>query len=169
MEKIDHWALAFGVTSKRATSKNQRTIRKASDFKACTGSDGVPEREAAKFRVEVRRLINIGIIETDEICDILRQCDIYPHDPFEGYMATEVFAASCISPVLKYQERSGTATAKTLDMLEKGYARVKIAQVLGVHPHYVSALICQLRKRKTNSLDYTGIGCGHAGRKKKNG
>lgn len=154
-----------GVWDALFSASQKEIIVKKAVF--CSDNGEIPERDAAKIRVDVRRLIKAGITtSTHEICEALRQHGFYPRCTSGDEVPEDIVEKECIYPVLAYKEKSNT-TVKILDLLDKGYSRVEITRTLGLHARYVAAIVAQLQKRKHCSLDYTGIGLSRPGRKKK--
>lgn len=127
----------------------------------------IPKRDAAKIRVEVRRLINAGTTSTHEICEALRQHGTYPRYTSGDEVPEDIIEKECVYPVLAYKEKSSTRTFKILNLLDEGRSRVEIARALRLRTGYMATIVAQVRDRKHCSLDYTEVGLSRPGRKKK--
>lgn len=157
--KAGVWGALFSA------SQPKEAIVKKAIF--CSDNGIIPKRDAAKIRVEVRRLINAGTTSTHEICEALRQHGTYPRYTSGDEVPEDIIEKECVYPVLAYKEKSSTRTFKILNLLDEGRSRVEIARALRLRTGYMATIVAQVRDRKHCSLDYTEVGLSRPGRKKK--
>ena len=154
-----------GVWDALFSASQKEIIVKKAVF--CSDNGEIPERDAAKIRVDVRRLIKAGITSTHEICEALKQHRFYPRCASGDEVPEDIVEKECIYPVLAYKEKSSTRTFKILNLLDEGCSRVEITRALRLRTGYVATIVAQVRDRKHCSLDYTRVGLSRPGRKKK--